>query len=196
MIEILATLLLYVVLGLLIGKSGLFFNSSSSDTKSNITRIDDKNWIVNNKFVSFEEDTPILRLEQEQEDTKHYRGYERAKLSADRERIGDEYLKTIFAIQDHSDLKDCVTEEKLLEITKKYEEYTFMCGKLKEDLMVLTKEEFLIRQENPIYCASFKMNIMNPMASGCYMIHNEKTAKYAGGNVNEMIAAEFKEKWY
>jgi hypothetical protein len=57
------------------GFMGWFFAKSlrtEPTSKSNITRIDNKNWIVNNEFVSFEEDTPILRFKQEMEDNKHF----------------------------------------------------------------------------------------------------------------------------
>lgn len=185
-----------ILFGITISKMATALTTSTRDSSNDLVRLDDKNWIINNKFVSFEEDTPVLRFKQEREDTKHYRHYESHRLNTDRSRIGDDYLKTIFAIQDHPDLKDCVTEEKLLEITEKHEEYVYMCTKLKEDIMVLSKEEFLIKQENPIYCATFKIDILNPLGVGFYTIHNEKTAKYANGNVNELIEAEFKEKWY
>ena len=181
------------------GFVGWFFAKSlrtEPTSKSNITRIDDKNWIVNNEFVSFEEDTPILRFKQEMEDNKHYRNYESEKLSRDRERIFNDWMKTTQAIHKYPDLKNCVTEEKLETITEKYDKYLFMCKKLDETTMILSKEEFLIKEENPMYCVDWTNMMWFPKHLGIYEIHNEKTAKYYKGNMNELIAKEFKTKWY
>jgi protease II len=181
------------------GFMGWFFAKSlrtETTSKSNITRIDDKNWIVNNEFVSFEEDTPILRFKQEMEDNKHYRNYESEKLSRDRERIFKDWMKTTQAIHSHSDLKNCVTEEKLEAITEKYDKYLFMCKKLDEATMILSKEEFLIKEENPMFCVDWTNMMWFPKHLGFYEIHNEKTAKYCKGNMSELIAKEFETKWY
>lgn len=181
------------------GFMGWFFAKSlrtEQTSKSNITRIDDKNWIVNNEFVSFEEDTPILRFKQEMEDNKHYRNYESEKLSRDRERIFNDWIKTKQAIHKYPDLKNCVTEEKLEAIAEKYDKYLFMCKKLDETTMVLSKEEFLIKEENPMYCVDFTNMMWFPKHLGIYEIHNKKTAKYYKGNMNELIAKEFETKWY
>jgi hypothetical protein len=80
-------------------------------------------------------------------------------------------------------------------ITEKYEHYLKMCNKLNKD-MILSKEEFLIKEENPAFCVDFTnmLWIRNPI--GCYTIFNEKNAKYAHGKMDEIISQEFKEKWY
>lgn len=172
-------------------------NSSNDDksSKTSSTRINDKNWIINNKFVSFEEDTPLKRFQQEQEDRKHYQAYAREKLQKDKERLWKEWMKTKQAIDKFPDLKNCITIDKLDGITEKYEHYLKMCNKLKED-MILSKEEFLIKEENPALCVDFTntVEIRNPI--GCYTIFNEKNAKYAHGKMDELISQEFKEKWY
>ncbi len=181
------------------GFMGWFFAKSlrtETTSKSNITRIDDKNWIVNNEFVSFEEDTPILRFKQEMEDNKHYHNYKSEKLSRDRERIFKDWMKTTQSIHKYPDLKNCVTEEKLEAITEKYDKYLFMCKKLDETIMILNNEEFLIKEENPAFCVDWTNMIWFPKHLGFYEIHNEKTAKYYKGNMNELIAKEFEAKWY
>ena len=181
------------------GFMGWFFAKSlrtKTVGKSNITRIDDKNWIMNNEFLSFEEYTPILRFKQEMEDNKHYRNYESEKLSKDRKRIFNDWMKTTQAINKYPDLKNCVTEEKLEAITEKYGKYLFMCKKLDETTMILSKEEFLIKEENPAFCVDFTNMMWFPKHLGFYEIHNEKTAKYYNGNMNELISEEFETKWY
>jgi hypothetical protein len=164
-----------------------------SSRKSDIIRIDDKNWIVNNKFVSFEEDTPVLRMQQEQEDRNHYFNYMSERIMYDTKRVSDEFFKTTKAIHQHPDLKDCITPEKLLSISDKYEKYLFMCKKLNANFF-LTNEQFLIKEENPIYCGEFSMFFPKPMPG--YIMYNPKTAKYANGDVYKLIEAEFKEKYY
>ena len=170
--------------------------STEEDFKSPITRLDDKNWIIDGKFVSFEEDTPVLRIRQKLEDNKHYHAYESEKLMRDRESLWKDYLKTTQAIKKFPNLEECVTPEKLEAITDEYEHYLKKCNKLEEDA-ILTKEEFLIRDENPTLCvdfSSFGIWIRKPI--GAYIIHNEKTARYARGRMEDIMAKEFKEKWY
>lgn len=192
--EYLILLPFMVLMGFLFAKHINSSNNNNS-SKSSITKIDDKNWIVNNEFVSFEEDTPLKRFQQEQEDRKHYQAYERDKLQRDRERLWKDWMKTKQAIDKYPDLKNCVSDEKLNSITNEYEHYLKMCDKLKED-MILTKEEFLIKKENPALCVDFTniLCIRNPI--GCYTIFDKKNAKYAHGKMDELISQEFKKKWY
>ena len=168
-----------------------------SDYKSNITKIDNKNWIVNNEVVSFETDTPALRFQQEIEDDKHFRAYEMGKLTRDSERIGSYWLKTTEAIRNYPNIKECVTSDKLEDITEKYDEYTKMCDKLYENF-ILTKEEFLIRENNIGLCVdflSFGVAIPNT-CSGIYEISNPETARYYRVNMQDIMAEEFKAKHY
>lgn len=167
---------------------------TKSSFKTNITRIDNKNWIVDGRFESLEEDTELNRFKQRQEDNKHYHNYERTKLQHDRKRIINDYLKTKRAIDQFPDMKECITKEKLDAITDKYDKYIEMCDKLQESIR-LTKEEFLIKEENPVFCVDFSVFMMIPENAGCYTIYNGKTAKYKG-DTEEKIREEFKKKWY
>jgi len=167
-------------------------------SKNDLIKIDDENYIVNGERVSFEEDTPLLRHQQEVEDKKHYREYERVRLAYDREKIYEEWRRTTQFIDKHPDwssINKHITKEDLEKIAIKYSHYLKMCDKLQEKHFMLNKEEFIIKETNVIACCSFKM--MSPtLGCSAYVIHNEKTAKYAGGNVMEQIRKEFKEKWY
>jgi len=171
--------------------------SGKSNYKSGITKIDDKNWIVDNKVVSFETDTPALRFQQEMEDDKHFRAYEMDRLIRDRERIGGYWLKTIEAIQKYPDIKDCITPEKMESITEKYNEYIQMCDNV-DEMLRLTKEEFLIREENIYLCVDFlSFGLIIPKyGSGSYEISNPETARYYKGNMKDIMAEEFKKKHY
>lgn len=170
--------------------------SPNKKSKSNnpITRIDDKNFIINNEFVSLEEDTPLKIFQQECEDKKHYNSYEIDRIIKDKVRICSEKMKTILAINNFPEIKDCVTPEKLNDITEKYNHYVDMCNKLDEKIF-LTKEEFLIKEENPSLCVDFTIST-HINANGFYTIYNKNTAKYIHGNMNGIIEKEFKEKWY
>jgi len=171
--------------------------SSKSEYKNNITKIDDKNWIVNNEFVSFETDTPALRFKQQMEDDKHFMAYEMDRLNRDRERIGSYWVKTIEAIKKYPDIKECITSEKLEAITEKYDEYIQMCDNV-DEMLRLTKEEFLIREENIALCFDFLTCglIIPNMGSGIYEISNPETARYYKGNMQDIMAEEFKKKHY
>ena len=178
----------------------IMFSKTSNmgvEHKSSITKIDDKNWIVDNEFVSFETDTPILRMQQKIEDDKHFGNYELNRLTMDRARISSYYIKTLNAINKFPDLIECVTPKKLDMITEKYNEYIQMCDNLDEQFR-LTKEEFLIREENITLCVDFStigLKIPTP-GSGIYEIHNPETARYHRGNIQEIMAEEFKIKHY
>lgn len=176
---------------------GMYFfirNNNSNSKASGITKINDKNWIINNKLVSFEKNTPMLNHMQKMEDDKHYRNYEFNRLRRDREKIYKDYSRVINAIYDNpnSKLLDCVTEEKLEAITEEYDQYVHMCKKL-EIILFLTKEQFLIKKENPMLFMNFRWD--SPRG-GIYEIHNEETAKYLNGNYSELMEEEFKKNWY
>ena len=195
---IIAYLGIWVAIGCLIGFTATRISRIGESDTGRYRQIDDKNWIINGVFVSFEEDTPALRFQQKMEDDKHYRAYERNRTMDDRKRIFNNWMKTVAAIHKYPELQESVTPEKMEAITEKYDQYALMCKKLDYDLYMLTKEQFLIKNENVAYCVDWSNSfgyIVNPMESGCYTIHNEKTAKYQG-NVMELIETEFKQKWY
>lgn len=171
--------------------------SSKSEYKSSITKINDKNWIVNNEFVSFETDTLTLRFQQEMEDNKHFRAYEMDRLIRDRKRISGYWFKTIEAIRNHPDIKKCVTSKKLEEVTEKYDDYIQMCDNV-DEMLRLTKEEFLIREENVALCVDFlSFGLVIPNSgSGIYKISNPETARYYKGDMKDIMAEEFKKKHY
>lgn len=153
--------------------------------------IDEKNFIIDNKFVSFEEDTPLLRMKQKLEDDKHYREYEEAVLKMDRQELSKNYFKTVTAINNSPELASCITEEKLLDITDEYDSYVFKAKKLNG--LYLTKEQYLIRKENIWLCGYFEM-CSPPQRGFIYNLHNDKTARYSG-NMSEILKQEFKTKW-
>ena len=171
--------------------------SRKSKHKSNITKIDEKNWIVNNEIVSFETNTPALRFQQQMEDDNHFRTYEMDRLTRDRERIGGYWLKTIEAIQKHPHIKECVTPKKMEDITEKYNEYIQMCDNM-DEIIRLTKEEFLIREENIALCVDFLSCglVMPNTGSGIYEISNPETARYYKRDMQTIMAEEFKKKHY
>lgn len=192
--ELIIYLVLCVIVGFIIGKLLLITNNKNS-IKPYFQKVGDKQFIIGNEFVDLETDTPVTRMEQQREDNRHYWNYEKNKLIRDRDIIYKDYIKTTAAIYEYPKLKECVTNEKLEAITEKYDKYEYMCKKLDETIY-LSKEEFLIKEENPMYCIDFTtLFTLNKPFYG-YTIHNEKTAKYANGDMNKMIAEEFKEKWY
>lgn len=179
-------------------------NTSSYEEKCinerlpSVVKVDDKNWIVDGKIESFETDTPLLRMQQETEDNKHYRAFERAKLKRDRDSIYNDWRKTVDAIKEHSFLRDCITEEALKDITEKYDKYIYKCDKLDRTIR-LTKEEYLIHEKHPFFCVDWStLGIWIPplVGNGCYNIYNTETARYSGGDMNKKIEQEFKKEWY
>ena len=72
------------LLGFLIGRWSVKADKKES---SSFIKIDDKNYIINNESISYEEDTPLLRLKQAQEDRRHWNNYERQRLKMLRDRL-------------------------------------------------------------------------------------------------------------
>jgi len=168
-----------------------------SNKEPKIIKINDDTWFVGDRFVSLGP-SKIDTVRQELEDSKVYREYERNRLDRDFRRICNDHTKTLQAINNHPELKDCITEEKLNNITEKYEDYVRICEKHNLLGMYLTKEEFLIKEENPVYCVSFSdIGMCQPMlTTGLYYIHDPKTAKYGGTNSWKELEEDFKKRWY
>ena len=169
----------------------IIINRLNKSTKnSNITQIDEDNFIVNGELISFEEDTSVLRWKQELEDSKFYLEYEMNRLQRDRKYLGDLYFKvTDFIINYPNCISTKFEHFSKDEIIDSYKEYVNQCHKLDYPL-VLTEEEYIVSRNNIIHC--FVM--MDPLPFGrLYMIHNDKTAKYKDKN---SLEEEFGKKWY
>lgn len=173
-----------------------FLNSTNKKNddikKSTLTKINDTNWIVNGKIISFDEDTPMLRMQQEQEDDRHYRYYEINRLCEDCKQELETYVKTKYAIRDNPWLLDCITLEGLESITENYENHVRKCKKL--NVHILTKQEYLVLQTHPAYCWRLYLSI-NSYILGTYTIYNEKSARYIDGSTRRM-RKEFEIKNY
>lgn len=166
----------------------------SCESSQNITKINDLNWIVDGKIVSFETDTPLLRMQQDSEDRRHYDYYEYQKLSKDSEELIKDFFRTKRAISENPSLKNCITAEKLEAITEKYEKYVLKFKKLHDRVVILTKEEFLIQQENVWACTELSIHFYDIIPT--YTIYNNETAKYTGVHGFEKMEKEFKTKNY
>jgi len=179
--------LLIIAVGYLIY---LFSRRNKSDQfSSSFTKIDDKNFIVDGEFVSFEEDTPLLRMQQKQEDDKQYRQYEQARRDDDRKHLQDMWEYITDFIVEFPHLND-ITESEVESVKELYDKYVAKCDKL--HAMPLTKKQFAIKEINHLY---LRMTMTNLCGNGLYYIHNEKTARYKG-NMMEKLKEEFEAKNY
>lgn len=68
-----------IIAGLIIGYIFFVMTFPFDKPSTVVKRINDKSWIVNGQFVSFEEDTPFKRELQEKEDLIHYHVYRSAR---------------------------------------------------------------------------------------------------------------------
>lgn len=192
-----------IVIGLFYLLTGYAFSKMvfpPKESKKGVEVIDDKNFIIDGEFVSFEENTPLLQWQQECEDQKHYNNFESQRLENDRNHIFEGFMHTkefiIGRYKSESTLIKKPTKEDFesKENIERYNVYVNMVEKLSYQKFMLTFEEYLIERLNPIFCGSIYMFFLKPI--GFYTIYNEKTAKYAKGNMNELMRAEFKSKWY
>lgn len=71
-----------------------------------------------------------------------------------------------------------------------------MCDKLEIKDFILTQQEFLIKNKNPLYCADWSQYCSTYIPPGPYFIHYDPTARYRTGDMQEQMAQEFKQKWY
>jgi len=170
----------------------LYFISKVKRPNSNLNKINETNYLYNGKLISFDDDTPLLRLEQDMEDNRIYREYERNKLTSDRNHIGQMFLSTIDFIRKHPNIISTEnTYFRKEEIKERYIKYVNKCKKL-DEILVLDEDEFIINQNNLIFCGTIK----NPSYFGqIYHIHNDRTAKYKG-DTTKLLEEEFKSKWY
>jgi len=165
--------------------------------KSNITKLDDKNWIVNNELISFEEDTPLLRYQQKSEDRKHYQAYEKMVLQRDIKYLSGIYYNVKKYMREYPDEILSITEKEIIENKKRYNNYKLKCEKLHASLRLNEKEYSIMwRYGFLVHVSGCGILIQEPIGNGCYNIFNKKTAKYANGDMKELIAKEFKEKYY
>jgi hypothetical protein len=185
--------IIFLTLGLVIGYFALINKKAS---KSNITKINDTNWAINGELISFDKNIPLEKLKQEAEDNEIYNTYETERLIRDRIAIFENYRKTKQAISVYAKLGNCVTDEKLKLIESEYNDYLVMCKKLKINECILSKRDFLIQKENPVFCHDFSSQALIHKHIGIYHIYNKDTARYYNGNMTEILENEFKNKWY
>lgn len=187
--------MLGLLIGMAVGLVILHFQGQimgSSETKSSFYKIDDKNYIINNEFVSLEEDTPLLRLQQQMEDDKIWFEYEREQLEYHRERLFNIWKATTEREAKTPEFK--INNKRLILIADEYENYLKECNAFDETLK-LTKEQFAFYKFNKWVRMFIPMNlILNPHC-GVYYLHNPKTARYKD-NMRAILQKEFNDKYF
>lgn len=151
------------------------------------------NPVIPNHSESSKKDTSFLQKMQKIEDDSHYEMYEIQRLNFDRRQIFDELVLTRCAVAAHPSLSSEITEEDISAVSDEYTVYLNMCEKLKSEY-VLSKVEFAVKNKNPLSCRKFRLDIYTK--DTFYQIHNEASARYAGGKMSELLKQEFKTKWY
>lgn len=163
--------------------------------KTQMQKVTENSWIVNGEFVTVGE-TDADRMQQKLQDKQMYLEYERNRKLDEMDTVMGEWMKTKRAIAQNPELKNSVTQEELDDITEKYDRYVRFCRNIDQEF--LSKEEFLIKEKNPVECAEiFKMGLIRPYAkSGIYHVYAPSVAKYAIGNEKELMSKEYEQKWY
>jgi superfamily I DNA/RNA helicase len=146
------------------------------------------------QYIPINED--LLIIQQKAEDDKHYRNYEICVFERDISQIKNSYLKTKDFIRNHkTKIKTLSPKEKEEKnIFEKYEKYCLKCDKLHLQDYMLNYEEFSIMEANSFFTKHLEIFMTKPI--GCYMIYHDKTARYLNGDVNKLMAEEFKNKNY
>ncbi len=186
-------------IGILLGLMFLYFTgdntnsfSSSADSKSSIHKLDDKNWIVNNKFVSFDEDSPTLIFQQEMEDLKVWHEFEYYARGYHYKRL-DNILWGVLEAKGKSLPPLKINNRRLAIIESDYEKYVKEC-KTFDVSPVLSKEDYAFYKFHKFAHWYVPMNIWCP-PFGIYYIHNNKTAKYKGDS-SAKLQLEFNAKYF
>ena len=193
-----------IIIGLLLGLAYLYCTNKvnpicGSDSKSSFHKLDDKNYIINNKFVSLEEDTPLLRLQQQMEDDKIWFAYDQEQLQYHRERLHNIWKYTIDAYQKRTELHNLpnygMSNRRLALVTDRYDDYLKDCKRFNETL-ILSKELFALFKFDKWIRMSIPLSFhFNTSGCGIYYIHNEKTARYKK-DMDATLAKEFNDKYF
>ena len=153
----------------------LMFNKRNKEHNIYFKKTDEKNFIVNDEFVSFEEDTPLLRFQQDQEDMKHWRKYEQDRLADERKQLQRTWDSTMEMLQKYPKLEENITKEDLDEYADKYSLYLKKIDKFFG--IPLSEKHFAVSEKNHLGLSM----VMPTYGSGIYTIYNEKNAKYKDG---------------
>lgn len=138
------------------------WDKEEQEHKTQVQKVTKDSWIIDGEFVTVGE-TDADRMQQELQHKQMYLEYERNRKLDELDMVMKEWMKTKRAISQNPKLKECVTQEKLDNITEKYDRYVRFCRNI--DQMPLSKEEFLIKEKNPVECAEiFKMGLIKPYA--------------------------------
>ena len=137
--------------------------------------------------------TSLLKTKQRAEDKSHYDNYVYKRLDRDIKYLTGCWRKTTSFITDNPHIKLTIDQRKIKKIRSNYSEYVFMCRQLKiGKSMILSIEEFLIMQENPLYCKVVDSFMYVPET---YEIFDESEAKYSG-NISKLLEEQFRKEWY
>jgi hypothetical protein len=165
--------------------------SNESDSKSGITKVDDKHWIINNELVSFDDNDDFHIMKQKMEDDSVWFKYVRFRKINDMKRISDEWYN-IKMSPTYDILLAEVTDKDIIDHKEEYDVYIKKCKSVNWDTP-LTKEEFCMRYKGGNI---FSLLYMSPMFfPGVYNIHSSDNAKYSK-NMMETLESEYKEKYY
>ena len=175
---------IWLFLGVFIHK---LFGGGKQDSGDAFIKVDDKNYIIDEKPVSLEEDTEIDKMRQSFEDRRRFREYSIARRQAEVGRYIEEWYKTAEYYRKYKDDIDALAEEGAYK--DKYDEYIGSLNKLQEDNK-LSYEQFIAMQEHPLGCISFKQM---PIMGGLYTIHSPSTSKY---DDKDALLKEFEERYY
>jgi len=186
-------------IGILLGLMFLYFTrdntssfSSSADSKSSIHKPDDKNWIVNNKFVSFDEDSPTLIFQQEMEDLKVWHEFESYARDYHYKRLDGIFWGTLEAKSKNlPEFK--INNRRLVLIESEHEKYLKEC-KTFDVSLTLKKEDYAYYKFDKFAHWYIPMNFWCPPFR-IYYIHNRKTDKYRGDS-SAKLQLEFNTKYF
>ncbi len=174
------------------------FGNVLQENKSSIYKIDKKNFIVNNKFVSFDTDTPLLRMQQQMEDDKVWFRYESYALQYHNERLYNIWFYTKQAFYKRNSLPNLpqfkINNKRIALTENNYSKYLNKLKALNCTQYTLTKEEYAFYEFDKYARIYMPIQLWYPPAD-IYHLHNPSTAKYRTDS-HTKLQAEFNQKYF
>lgn len=165
-------------------------NGSKTESKSGITKIDDKHYIINNEYVSFDDNDELSIMRQEMEDDRKFNNYRSWKQIEDFKNINDQYFNVKTFVK-YDEYMDKVSSKDIEETKDRYDYYLKKCKVLKYDTP-LSEKEFAMTETSGILLflnLSFQMYFDKEP----YTLYSPDNAKYTNGYT---VEKEFKERYY
>src|SRR6056297_1347869 len=166
-------------------------NNSSNKNSFGFKKIDDKHFIIDNEFVSFDENDDLHKMKQEMEDDNIWFEYVRYRQTEDYKYISDQWYSVV-TFPNYKEVEESVTDDDITKNKEKYQKYLKDCEVVKFDTP-LSERQFVMLYKEPLLFCLFYIRFMFP--ARIYELHSPDNAKYRDGMI-KTLEKEYENKYY